>query len=97
MGLRLPRVRWWACQDTQQAARSGKLAALLQASPPLTGRVVPSSTATAKQLEAVADFKMITETEATIRKAAGVGLGLATAFLYSTSGLACAFTGSEPL
>jgi len=30
---------------------------------------------------------MITETEATIRKAAGVALGLATAFFYSTSGM----------
>ena len=73
--------------DTQQAARSGKLAALLGAPATLEGRVVPVG-ATAKQLQAVTDFKMITETEATIRKAAGVGLGLATAFLYSTSGLA---------
>jgi len=73
--------------DTQQAARSGKLAALLEASTTLEGRAMPVG-ATAKQLKAVTDFKMITETEATIRKAAGVGLGLATAFIYSTSGLA---------
>merc|ERR1719440_594 len=80
--------------DTQQAARSGKLAALLKA-PPLAegpvGRVVPTgagSSATAAQLAAVRDNKMITETEATIRKVAGVCLGLATAFLYATSGLA---------
>jgi len=79
--------------DTQQAARDGKLAAMLKA--PAVGeefiRVVPtraSSSATAAQLKAVADNKMITETEAAIRKAAGVGLGLATAFIYSTSGMA---------
>ena len=30
---------------------------------------------------------MITETEATIRKVAGVGLGLVTAYLYATSAL----------
>jgi len=74
--------------DTQQAARSGKLAELLKAE---TGRVVPSgaaSGASAAQLEAVASGKMITETEATIRKAAGIGLGIATAALYSTSGMA---------
>jgi glutaredoxin 3 len=71
--------------DTQQAARSGKLAELLKAS---TGVVVPTGGPTAAQLEAVASGKMITETEATIRKEAGVGIGLATAFLYSTSGLA---------
>lgn len=72
--------------DTQQAARSGKLASLLKAASTaeFMGRVVP----TAAQLKAVAENRMITETEATIRKVAGVGLGLATAFLYSTSGLA---------
>jgi len=73
--------------DTQQAARSGKLATLLNAE----GRVVPTgagSGATAAQLKAVAENKMITETEATIRKVAGVGMGLATAFQYTTSGLA---------
>ena len=69
--------------DTQRAARSGKLAALLKRSP-----IVEASKATAEQLKAVSEFKMITETEATIRKVSGVGLGLATAFLYSTSGLA---------
>ena len=86
--------------DTQQAARSGKLAELLKSSPAsisagLDGVVVPtataataSSSATPAQLKAVAENKMITETEATIRKVAGVGLGLATAFLYTTSGLA---------
>jgi glutaredoxin 3 len=71
--------------DTQQAARSGKLAEMLKAS---TGVDVPTGAPTAAQLEAVASGKMITETEATIRKVAGVGMGLATAFLYSTSGLA---------
>jgi glutaredoxin 3 len=80
--------------DTQQAARSGKLAALLDESPTAeasTGRVLPTgdgSSATPAQRKAVTEFKMITETEATIRKVAGVGLGLATATLYSTSGLA---------
>jgi len=80
--------------DTQRAARSGELAELLKA--PLTGRVVPAGagagsappSATAAQLRAVAENKMITETEATIRKVAGVGMGLATAALYSTSGMA---------
>ena len=72
--------------DTQQAAQTGKLAALLKSPPNLeTGA---GSSATTAQLEAVASNKMITETEATIRKAAGVGLGLATAFQYATSGLA---------
>merc|ERR1719353_407403 len=74
--------------DTQQLARSGKLAELLKAA----GSVVPtasgSTAATAAQLKAVAENKMITETEATIRKAAGICMGLATAVLYSTSGLA---------
>lgn len=81
--------------DTQQAAQSGKLAALLKtpgASEALEGRVVPTgagaSTATAAQLAAVASNKMITETEATIRKAAGVGLGLVTAFQYASGGMA---------
>jgi len=69
--------------DTQRAAQSGKLAALLTGSP-----LEEASIATAAQLKAVSEFKMITETEATIRKVAGVGMGLATAFLYSTSGLA---------
>ena len=75
--------------DTQQAARSGKLAALLKApqtAEASTGGVEPS--ATAAQIEAVASGKMITETEATIRKAAGVAMGLATAAMYATSGLA---------
>ena len=70
--------------DTQQAARSGKLAALLNT--PQSAEA--STSATAAQLEAVASGKMITETEATIRKAAGVGMGLATAAVYSTTGLA---------
>jgi len=80
--------------DTQQAARTGKLAELLRApsaTETFTGRVVPTgagSGPTAAQLEAVSTGKMITETEATIRKTAGVGLGIVTAFLYSTSGLA---------
>ena len=62
--------------NTQQAARSGKLAELLKAELAMeafVGRVVTtgaSSNVTAAQLEAVADFKMITETEATIRKVA---------------------------
>lgn len=87
--------------DTQQAARSGKLAALLKAPPAteaFTGLVVPTgrmpagalptgSTATAAQLKAVSENKMITETEATIRKVAGVGLGLTTALLYASSAL----------
>jgi glutaredoxin 3 len=76
--------------DTQRAARSGELEAMLRTEGASTGRVVPSAAgagATAAQLQAVEDFKMITETEATIRKAAGVGLGVATAFLYATSGL----------
>ena len=70
--------------DTQQASRNGKLATLL-------GRVKPAvavSGVSAAQLKAVAENKMITETEATIRKVAGVGLGIATGVLYSTSGLA---------
>ena len=80
--------------DTQQAARSGRLAALLGASPssPATafaGRVEPAGAggATAAQLEAVDDFKMISETEATVRKTVGVCLGLATAAIYATSGM----------
>ena len=77
--------------DTQQAAQSGKLAALLQSPPAgteVTGRVTPTSSATAAQLKFVADNKMITETEATIRKAAGVGLGLVTAVQYAGGGMA---------
>ena len=78
--------------DTQQAARSGKLAELLLKADAVTGRVVltgaGASGATAAQLKAVKDNKMITETEATIRKVAGVGLGLATAFNYFTAGMA---------
>jgi len=31
---------------------------------------------------------MITETEANVRKLAGIGIGLATAYMYATSGLA---------
>merc|ERR1711990_1368437 len=59
--------------DTQAAAKSGKLAELLNTEAATTGRVVPttgaasSSEATAAQLKAVAENKMITETEATIR------------------------------
>lgn len=74
--------------DTQRAARSGKLAALLKGSPIEDAPPASGGGATAAQLKAVSEFKMITETEATIRKVSGVGLGLATAFLYSTSGLA---------
>jgi len=78
--------------DTQQAARSGKLAALLEAKK--DGRVVPTggstatlkAAATAGQLEAVRTGKMITETEATVRKTAGLGVGLATAAIFATSG-----------
>tara|TARA_B110001452_G_scaffold138770_1_gene115363 strand:- start:446 stop:1129 length:684 start_codon:yes stop_codon:yes gene_type:complete len=81
--------------DTQQAARSGELAALLGASPSppasfAAARVVPTgagSSATAAQLKAVGDFKMITETEANVRKTVGVGLGLATAAIYATAGM----------
>lgn len=62
--------------DTQQAARSGRLAELLGT----TG-------ATAGQLHAVETGKMITETEANVRKTVGVGVGLATAAIYATSGL----------
>ena len=78
--------------DTQQAARSGKLATLLSSTNEMTGNVVPTADAstaiTDAMRKAVAEDKMITETEATIRKVAGVGLGLVTAFLYSTSGMA---------
>jgi len=76
--------------DTQRLARSGKLAELLEAGAAV-GRVLPTgsaASATAAQMEAVASGKMITETEATIRKVAGVGMGLATAFQFFTSGLA---------
>jgi len=77
--------------DSQQAARSGKLKALLEADT-LTGVVVPTagagSSVTAAQLQAKESGKMITETEATVRKVAGVGIGLATAFSYATTGLA---------
>ena len=75
--------------DTQAAEKSGKLAELLNTEAATTGRVVPttgaasSSEATAAQLKAVAENKMITETEATIRKVAGVGMGLLTAFQYA--------------
>ena len=41
-----------------------------------------------QQQKAIRDFKMITEDEATLRKAAGVGIGLATAGIYATSGMA---------
>ena len=80
--------------DTQAAAKSGKLAELLNTEAATTGRVVPttgaasSSEATAAQLKAVAENKMITETEATIRKVAGVGMGLLTAFQYASGGMA---------
>jgi len=74
--------------DTQQAARSGKLAAMLEAagsgSEAMTGYVVP----TAAQRKAVAEDKMISEAEATVRKIAGVGIGVVTAAMYATSGLA---------
>lgn len=80
--------------DTQQAARSGKLSTLLGTSPSppaaFAGRVVPTgggSGATAAELKAVGDFKMITETEATVRKTVGVGLALATAAIYATAGM----------
>merc|ERR1719424_1212006 len=56
--------------------RSGRLAELLGT----TG-------ATAGQLHAVETGKMITETEANVRKTVGVGVGLATAAIYATSGL----------
>ena len=76
--------------DTQQAARSGKLTELLKT--PMAGRVVPTGGsaggASAAQLRAVADNKMITETESTVRKVAGVGIGVVTAALYATSGMA---------
>jgi len=71
--------------DTQQAARSGKLAELLGT----TGRITAplKAGATAGQLQAVETGKMITETEANVRKTVGVGVGLATAAIYATSGL----------
>ena len=81
--------------DTQQASQSGKLATLLEEAgraESFSGRVVPTggtgSSVTAAQRKAVAEFKMITETEATIRKAAGVAMGVATLAVYSTSGMA---------
>ena len=37
--------------------------------------------------EAVEEFRMITEEEATVRKIAGVGIGVTTAALFATSGL----------
>lgn len=83
--------------DTQQAARSGKLAALLDASPAKasSGRVVPTGAgATEAQLKAAGEFKMISETEATVRKVAGVAIGLATAAIYATSGMAYTALGS---
>ena len=43
--------------------------------------------ATEKQESAVAAFKMITEDESKVRKAAGVGVGVVTGALYSTTGL----------
>lgn len=79
--------------DTQAAARSGKLAAMLEAPPAaFVGRVVPTGgsapKATAAQLKAAEEGKMITETESIVRKVIGVGLGLATAATYATSGMA---------
>ena len=90
--------------DTQQAARSGRLAELLGtmggSTTPLDGVVKPTGAnrnpgsdnplkagATAGQLRAVETGKMITETEANLRKAAGVAIGLATSAIYATSGL----------
>ena len=46
-----------------------------------------SMSVTDQQQNAVDDFKMITEGEATVRKAVGVGIGLATAAVYATSGM----------
>ena len=87
--------------DTQQAARSGRLAELLGtmggSTAPLDGVVKPTGAsrndkplkagATAGQLRAVETGKMITETEANLRKAAGVAIGFATSAIYATSGL----------
>ena len=71
--------------DTQQAARSGRLAELLGTTGGSTAPQIAG--ATAGQLQAVETGKMITETEANVRKTVGVGLGLATAAVYATSGL----------
>lgn len=73
---------------TQQAARSGKLAALLEVPSAGVKQAGGSGRATAAQLKAVADGKMITETEANVRKVAGAGIGLVTAAMYATSGIA---------
>ena len=76
--------------DTQQAARSGKPSELLKTET-VAGKVVPTGAAsgvTAAQLAAAESGKMITETEASIRKLAGMGMGLATAYLYSQGGVA---------
>merc|ERR1740130_1691836 len=71
--------------DTQQAARSGKLAELLCTTG--GGTALLKAGATAGQLQAVETGKMITETEANVRKTVAVGVGLPTAALYATSGL----------
>ena len=90
--------------DTQQAARSGRLAELLGtmggSTAPLDGVVKPTGAnrnpshdnplkggPTAGQLRAVETGKMITETEANLRKTIGVAIGLATTAMYATSGL----------
>ena len=90
--------------DTQQAARSGRLAELLGtmggSTAPLDGVVQPTGAnrnprsdkplqgePTAGQLRAVETGKMITETEAILRKTIGVAIGLATSAIYATSGL----------
>jgi hypothetical protein len=44
--------------------------------------------ATPTERKAASEFKMITETEANVRKIAGVGIGATTAALYATTGLA---------
>jgi len=90
--------------DTQQAARSGRLAELLGTmGGSMDGVVKPTGAnrnpsndnplkagPTAGQLRAVETGKMITETEANVRKAIGVAIGLATTAMYATSGLSYA-------
>ena len=51
------------------------------------GRSRMGSAPTPTETEAAASFKMITEEEATVRKVAGVGIGVATTALYVIGGL----------
>lgn len=45
-------------------------------------------TASENEQKAVDDFRMITEDEANVRKTVGVGVGVVTAAVYATSGMA---------